>query len=35
MFVFLLSNREGKKTLNSVYGHEENFAILYQTQLSC
>lgn len=23
MFVFLLSDREGKKTLNSVYGHEE------------
>lgn len=35
MFVFLLSDREGKKTLNSVYGHEGNFAILYQKQLSC
>ena len=35
MFVFLLSDREGKETLNSVYGHEGNVAILYQTHLSC
>ena len=35
MFVFLLSDREGKETLNSVYGHKGNVAILYQTHLSC
>jgi len=30
MFVFLLSDREGKKTLNSVYGHEiEILQIVY------
>ena len=28
MFVFLLSDREGKKTLNSVYGHVEILKIV-------
>ena len=33
MFVFLLSDRESKKTLNSVYGHEE--ILQYCTKRNC